>query len=141
MTVSTHCYLLKEEELTLTLSFLVMAHTTDIEFYMKEYYKAKESFQHALELEPENAACKEGLRKVIEKLSYGRRDMSEAEKKEQAAHAMADPAIQSIIGDPVIQQVLRDFQENPTAAQEAMRNASVRQKIQTLIEAGIIETA
>jgi stress-induced-phosphoprotein 1 len=107
---------------------------------MKEYYKAKESYQKGLELDHDNASCKEGLRKTIEKLSYGRRDMSDEDKKEQAAHAMADPAIQSIVSDPVIQQVLRDFQENPQAAQDAMKNAGVRQKIQTLIEAGIIET-
>lgn len=108
---------------------------------MKEYYKAKESYQKGLELDHDNATCKDGLRKVFEKISYGRRNMTEAEKKEQAAHAMADPAIQSIITDPVIQQVLRDFQENPNAAQEAMQNAGVRQKIQKLIEAGIIETS
>jgi stress-induced-phosphoprotein 1 len=108
---------------------------------MKEFYKAKESYQKGLELDHDNTACKEGLRKVVEKLSWGRSNMSDDDKKEQAAHAMADPAIQSILTDPVIQQVLRDFQENPTSAQEAMRNAGVRQKIQTLIEAGIIETA
>jgi stress-induced-phosphoprotein 1 len=114
---------------------------SDIEVFMKEFYKAKESYQKGLELDHDNTACKEGLRKVVEKLSWGRSNMSDDDKKEQAAHAMADPAIQSILTDPVIQQVLRDFQENPTSAQEAMRNAGVRQKIQTLIEAGIIETA
>ena len=108
---------------------------------MKEYYKAKESYQTGLELDANNAACKDGLRKAVEKLTWGRSHMSADDKKEQAAHAMADPAIQSILTDPVIQQVLRDFQENPSAAQEAMANAGVRQKIQTLIDAGIIETA
>jgi stress-induced-phosphoprotein 1 len=67
--------------------------------------------------------------------------MTDEEKKEQYAHAMADPEIQSIISDPVIQQILREFNENPTAAQQAMANPGVRQKIQKLIAAGIIETA
>ena len=53
---------------------------------------------------------------------------------------MADPEIQSILQDPIIQQILRDFSENPNAAQEALRNPGVRQKIEKLIAAGVIET-
>lgn len=60
--------------------------------------------------------------------------MSEEEKKERAAHAMADPEIQSILQDPVITQVLRDFQENPNAANQAMADPSVRAKIEKLIQ-------
>jgi len=113
----------------------------DIEMYMKEYHKAMESYKEGLEIDGDNAACKEGLRKCIQAINYGRASMTEDEKKEQAAHAMADPAIQSILQDPVIQQVLRDFSENPTSAQQAMRDPGVREKIQKLIAAGIIETA
>ena len=42
--------------------------------------------------------------------------------KERAAHAMADPEIQGILTDPIMRQVLQDFQENPKAAQEHMKN-------------------
>lgn len=113
----------------------------DIEMYMKEYHKAQDSYQKGLELDPENAACKEGLRKVTAQITYGRKNMSEAEKKEQAAHAMADPEIQAILQDPVLQQVLKDFSENPQAAQQAMNDPSMRAKINKLIAAGVIETA
>jgi len=112
----------------------------DIQMYMKEYHKAVESYKKGMEIDANNAACKEGFRKCMAKMTYERQNMTDAEKKEQAAHAMADPEIQAILQDPVTQQVLRDFQENQSAAQEAMRNPGVRAKIEKLIAAGIIET-
>ena len=112
----------------------------DIEMVMKEYHKAVESYKEGLELDPENSACKEGFKKCMVQINYGRANMTEAEKKEQAAHAMADPQIQAILTDPVIQQLLKDFQENPSAAQQAMSDPGIAQKINKLIAAGIIET-
>ncbi|KAL3916430.1 MAG: hypothetical protein SGILL_005184, partial [Bacillariaceae sp.] len=112
----------------------------DIEFAFKEYHKAMESYKQGLVLDPENATCKEGLRKTTQQINYGRATMTEEQKKEQAAHAMADPEIQNILSDPVVQQVLRDFGENPNAAQEALKNPGMRAKIEKLIAAGIIET-
>jgi stress-induced-phosphoprotein 1 len=91
-------------------------------------------------LDPESAACKEGLRKVMVAISYGRANMTDAEKKAQAERAASDPEIQAILTDPVIQQLLKDFQENPQAAQQAMNDAMIRGKINKLIAAGIIET-
>lgn len=113
----------------------------DIEMYMKEFHKAQESYAKGLQLDPDNSSCKDGLQKCIAAMTYGRQNMTEEEKKQQAAHAMADPEIQSILTDPVIQQVLRDFGENPTAAQKAMSDPTVRGKINKLIAAGILETA
>lgn len=112
----------------------------DIEMYMKEYHKAQESYKKGLMLDPENSACKEGLQKVMMAISYGRQNMTDEEKKEQAAHAMADPEIQGILQDPVMQQVLKDFQENPAAGQQALRDPIMRAKLEKLIAAGIIET-
>jgi stress-induced-phosphoprotein 1 len=112
----------------------------DIETVAKEYHKATDSYKKGLEIDPENAACKEGLRKVTQLINFGRHNMTEAEKKEQAAHAMADPEIQAILTDPLTQQLLRDFSENPAAAQQAMQDPGVRAKIEKLIAAGVIET-
>jgi stress-induced-phosphoprotein 1 len=113
----------------------------DIEMLMKEHHKAMESYKKGMGLDPENTSCREGLKKCITAINYGRQNMTDEEKKEQAAHGMADPEIQAILQDPVIQQVLKDFQENQGAAQQAMRDSSVRNKINKLIAAGIIETA
>ena len=66
--------------------------------------------------------------------------MTDAEKKERSAHAMADPEIQAILSDPVIQQVLKDFSENPQAANDAFRDPSIKAKIEKLIAAGVVQT-
>jgi len=113
----------------------------DIEVLMKENHKALESYKKGLMFDPSNAVCKEGLRKVTTMINYGQANQTEEERKERAAHAMADPEIQSILQDPVINQVLRDFQENPTAANQAMADPVVRAKIEKLIAGGILQTA
>eukprot|EP01083_Nonionella_stella_P230622 815030_1 len=92
-----------------------------------------ESYKKGLALDPTNKTCSDGLRKVTAQINYGQANMTEEERKERAAHAMADPEIQAILQDPVINQVLRDFQENPTAANQAMMNPTVRGKIEKLI--------
>lgn len=82
---------------------------------------------------------------------------------------MQDPEIQNILTDPImrqvpsnlcalleswsqadlyladsdvtipVSQVLIDFQENPRAAQEHLKNPGVMQKIQKLVSAGIVQ--
>lgn len=113
----------------------------DIEVLMKENHKALDSYKKGLEIEPDNAPCKEGIRKVTAMINYGQANMTEEERKERAAHALADPEIQSILQDPIINQVLRDFNENPQAANEAMRDPLIRSKIEKLIAGGILQTA
>lgn len=113
----------------------------DIEIVMKEFHKAKDSYNKGLSLDPSNTTCKEGLRKVVEHINYGQQNMTEEQRKEQAAHAMADPEIQAILQDPITQQILRDFQENPAAAQKAMLDPHVRAKIEKLIASGVIQTS
>ncbi len=117
------------------------ARKADIEVLMKENHKALESYKKGLALDPNNAVCREGLRKVTAMINQGQANMSEEERKERAAHAMADPEIQSILQDPVINQILRDFQENPTAANQAMTDPNVRAKIEKLVASGILQTA
>jgi len=113
----------------------------DIEMAFKEHHKAMDSYKKGLEIDPQNATCKAGLLKVTQEINYGRSQMTDEQKKQQQAHAMADPDIQAILQDPVVQQTLRDFGENPAAAQQAMANPGMREKIQKLIAAGVVETA
>jgi len=100
-----------------------------------------ESYKKGLQIDPQNATCKEGLKKVTQQINYGRSQMTEEQKQEQAAHAMADPEIQAILQDPIVQQTLRDFNENPQAAQQAMNDPGMRDKINKLIASGIVQTA
>merc|ERR1712038_2146117 len=117
------------------------ARKADIEVLMKENHKALDSYKKGLAIDPSNRACKEGLQKVTAMINYGQANMTEEERKERAAHAMADPEIQSILQDPVINQILRDFQENPTAANQAMMDPTVRTKIEKLVASGILQTS
>ena len=106
---------------------------------VKEFHKAMDSYNKGLAVDPENAACRDGLRKVEMQIRFGRANMTEEEKKQQAANAMSDPEIQAILTDPLMQQLLKDLSENPSSAQQAMQDAGVFSKIEKLIAAGIIE--
>jgi stress-induced-phosphoprotein 1 len=44
------------------------------------------------------------------------------------------------MSDPVMQQILQQAQEDPKALQDHLKNATIRQKIQKLMNAGIIKT-
>lgn len=45
-----------------------------------------------------------------------------------------------IMNDPIMQSILQQAQENPQALQDHLKNPVVRQKIEKLINAGIIRT-
>lgn len=109
----------------------------DIEFFMKEYHKAVESYKAGLEIDPANSACKQGLDKTMRQIQTA--NYNQEADPDRAARAMADPAIQAILQDPVIRQVLTDFQENPQHAQHAMNDPVVRTKIEKLIAAGVLK--
>lgn len=77
-----------------------------IEFYMKEYHKALQSYKKGLELDPNNEECKSGLEstRIQIQMSMGTVD------QERAAKGLADPEIQAILRDPMVIQVLQDAQ-------------------------------
>jgi stress-induced-phosphoprotein 1 len=60
--------------------------------------------------------------------------------EEKYKRAMQDPEVQKIMGDPVMQSILKQMQEDPKAAQDHMKNPAIYAKIKTLINAGIIST-
>lgn len=66
----------------------------DIEFLMKEFHKAMESYQKGLAIEPNNRLCTEGMQKTVLEINKGSSQMSDDEQRERAAHGMADPEIQ-----------------------------------------------
>lgn len=75
---------------------------------MKETAKAMAAFNKALELDPDNADAKDGLKKCYAQ------DDPETRRK----HAMQDPQIQQIMSDPAMQIILRQMQDNPGAINE-----------------------
>jgi stress-induced-phosphoprotein 1 len=111
----------------------------DIHVLMKENHKAIDAYRKGFEIDETNKACKEGIMKVQNMINAGNQNMTEEERRERAEHGMADPEVQAILTDPVIRQVLQDFQENPNAAQQAMRDPTVNAKIEKLIAAGVLQ--
>ncbi|GLT91019.1 hypothetical protein SLE2022_089290 [Rubroshorea leprosula] len=110
------------------------------QFFMKEYDKALETYQEGLKHDPNNQELLDGVRRCVDQINKANRgDLTPEELKERQAKAMQDPEIQNILSDPVMRQVLIDFQENPRAAQEHTRNPMVMSKIQKLVTAGIVQ--
>ncbi|KAH6818098.1 stress-inducible protein [Perilla frutescens var. frutescens] len=111
-----------------------------VQFFMKEYEKALETYQEGLKHDPNNQELLDGISRCVEQINKASRgDLSPEELKERQAKGMQDPEIQNILTDPVMRQVLVDLQENPKAAQDHMKNPLVMNKIQKLISAGIVQ--
>lgn len=107
-------------------------------FCTKEYHKALEVYDQGLAIEPDNQELKDNIQKVCSPFFfYFMRDsrtvslttrwqtlfkVQEGQGKggdpEQLKRAMADPEIQAILQDPVMQMVLKALSENPAASQE-----------------------
>ncbi|KAL5098961.1 hypothetical protein RYX36_003288 [Vicia faba] len=111
-----------------------------VQFFMKEYEKALETYQEGLKHDANNQELLDGITRCVQQINRASRgDLSPEELKDRQAKAMSDPEIQNILQDPVMRQVLVDFQENPKAAQEHTKNPGVMDKIQKLISAGIVQ--
>ncbi|KFK34306.1 hypothetical protein AALP_AA5G127900 [Arabis alpina] len=111
-----------------------------VQFFLKEYDNAMETYQEGLKHDPNNQELLDGVRRCIQQINKANRgDLTPEELKERQAKGMQDPEIQNILTDPVMRQVLSDLQENPSAAQKHMQNPMVMNKIQKLISAGIVQ--
>ena len=56
----------------------------------------------------------------------------------QQKRSMEDPEIVSIMQDPAMNQVLQEMQSNPKAASRYLQDPVIKEKLDTLIYAGII---
>ncbi|CAL0314292.1 unnamed protein product [Lupinus luteus] len=111
-----------------------------VQFFMKEHEKALETYREGLKHDPNNQEMLDGISRCVQQINKASRgDLTPDELKERQAKAMQDPEIQNILQDPVMRQVLVDFQENPKSAQEHTKNPMVMSKIQKLISAGIVQ--
>ncbi|MEW5317367.1 MAG: hypothetical protein WDW38_008669 [Sanguina aurantia] len=111
-----------------------------LQFFMKDYDKALETYRKGLKLEADNEECREGVQKCMATISrFASGQAGDDEVKERQARSMADPEVQMILKDPIMQQVLRDFQDDPRGAQKHLKNAEILGKINKLVAAGIIQ--
>jgi len=113
------------------------ARKADINILNNEKHRAMECYRHGLNIDPSNTECREGLQRV-ESQVLASPNVTEKERKEKTAKAMADPEIQAILKDPDMRAVLRNLTVNPGAAHAAMMQPSIKVKIEKLMAAGVL---
>ena len=106
-------------------------------FITKEYHKVLQTIDEGEKLFPDDQELKEIKKKTIIAINIG----TTQDDKERQKKAAADPEIQALIKDPRIQQLFKDFKENPMSAQQAvMKDEFIRNAFQKLVAAGLVKT-
>jgi stress-induced-phosphoprotein 1 len=107
-----------------------------IQQFLKQYHKALKTYKAGLELDPQCAELREGLQSV--QMAVAMENATGNVSDERRQQAMEDPEVQRILRDPQMQTLLQQMSEDPRAAQAAMADPDIREKIETLINAGVL---
>ncbi|KAK1444883.1 TPR repeat containing protein [Babesia gibsoni] len=111
----------------------------NIHVFLKEYHKALEAYDKGLAVDPNSQDCINGKYDCMAKIQA--MSQSGTVDEEQYRHAMADPEVQQILGDPQFQIILKKLSENPAAVGEYLNDPKIYQGIQKLMACGIIRAA
>ena len=106
------------------------------EYFMKEYHKAIDSYKAVLAYDENNEEAKKGLERTVRKVNESSGGEMDAQRQ---ARAMADPEIQNILRDPLMNRILQDMSTDPVAAQKHMQDPATMAKIEKLIAAGVLK--
>jgi len=101
---------------------------------LKRFSEATRALQQATELDTDGTHRQE-IQQLDVKCLIGTGSMSDSEISENARR---DPEISQILNDPIMRNILEQMND-PKAAREHMKNPAVAQKIQKLVDAGIIK--
>ncbi|BEI80048.1 hypothetical protein CcaverHIS002_0105770 [Cutaneotrichosporon cavernicola] len=107
---------------------------------MRDNTKALETLQKAMDADKDGKHANEinnNMNRIMQELQSQR---STETDEEAYSRAMRDPEVAEIMSDPIMRQILSDAQQNPSALMDHMKNPMISEKIQKLINAGIIRT-
>ncbi|KAI8927489.1 stress-induced protein sti1-like protein [Entophlyctis helioformis] len=109
-------------------------------FAKRDYLKCVELCEETMSKDTEHKHANE-LQQQIQKAYMALGTQNSGSREETYARAMQDPEVQAIMGDPVMQTILKQMQEEPGAVRDHMKNPVIAEKIRKLINAGIISTS
>jgi stress-induced-phosphoprotein 1 len=104
-------------------------------FMMKEYFRARECYERALRIDEKNTEARAGIERLELTLS---KQKGQPPDEQQIQRALAVPEIRRVIQDPVMQEVLKQLQENPSLANKFLNDPQIREGLHRLRDAGIV---
>jgi len=97
---------------------------------MRQFSKAQDAYQHAVDLDSNNNEALQGIRECV--------TAETSDPEEVRKRAMADPEIQQILKDPAMRMILEQMQNDPKALSDHLQNPDIASKIHKLMQSGII---
>ncbi|KAI8892660.1 hypothetical protein BC833DRAFT_638652 [Globomyces pollinis-pini] len=111
----------------------------NVQFNKREYTKSIETCQTAITKDTDGKHQTE-LQNQINKAYYALNQSTTGGNAEETRKAaMSNPEVQQILGDPVMQTILKQMQEDPAAIRDHMKNPTIAKKMEVLINAGIVQ--
>lgn len=109
-----------------------------VQFAKKEFQKSIETCNIAIQKDLEQKHLNE-IQGQIQKCyqQIGMQNQGESQE-ETRRRALQDPEVQKILSDPVMNAILKQMQEDPSAIREHMKNPGIAAKMQVLINSGIV---
>jgi len=104
-------------------------------FVTKQYQKCLELYEVALQHEPDNPEVKAAIVQTLEQINKGQTDSASVKRNLEQ-----DPALQAILQDPLMQEVLRTI-KNGQPIQHYLSDPKIAANLEKLIAAGILGTA
>ncbi|KAL0244392.1 hypothetical protein GEMRC1_008476 [Eukaryota sp. GEM-RC1] len=110
-----------------------------INFFLKRYHRCIEDYERVLHLDNANADAITGLQQT--QSAVYERQRQPPDQAEIAKILEEDSEIRKIFEDPALQQILQQIQDNPSALQKHMENPGFKERIQKLVQAGVLRMA